>query len=104
MAAHVGIALSSHAQAFTPAADAVAQAKEIGALTRWLAISKGMLKAVQVGLLLSLLYNVLGVGLAAMGLLLPWFAAAFMPLSSLSVVALSVLLTRWWAKPHLSAR
>lgn len=93
-AASVGIALLAERSSFAPAADAVANRKNLVNLPLWLSMSKGTLKAVKIALRLSLVYNLIGVGMAAAGMLTPLFAAAFMPLSSLSVVALAVLITK----------
>lgn len=49
----------------------------------------------------AFIYNVIGLPLAALGILPPAFAAAAMALSSVSVVSNSVLLT-WW-KPNLES-
>jgi Cu+-exporting ATPase len=97
-AASIGIAVVAAGSGFAPAADAVAHRNHLIHLPEWLCVARGTLRSVRIALLLSLVYNVIGVGLAAAGLLTPLFAAAFMPLSSLSVVALAVILTQWQGK------
>jgi Cu+-exporting ATPase len=58
-----------------------------------LRFSKTALNIVKLSFLLSVVYNIMGVGWAASGQLSPVVAAIFMPLSTLSVVFFSVGLT-----------
>jgi len=52
-------------------------------------------KKIQQGLFWAFVYNVIGMPLAALGLLSPIVAGAVMALSSVSVVSNALLLRRW---------
>ncbi len=100
--ADVGIALSEQAHSFSPASDAILEADAFRLLPAFAAFSKKAVRIVGWSFLLSLLYNVLGIGWAASGQLSPVVAAIFMPLSSLSVVLFAVTLTGLAAKHHFA--
>ena len=58
-------------------------------------------RTIRQNLVWAFVYNVVGIPLAALGILSPVFAGAAMALSSVSVVTNSTLLARW--KPELDA-
>lgn len=97
-AATVSLALIERENGFSPSADCITKANNLKYLPEWVRFSKSTLSMVKIALGLSVIYNFVGVGLAVSGQLSPLFAAVFMPLSSLSVVALGVLLTDYQAK------
>jgi P-type Cu+ transporter len=94
----VGIALSEDIQAFSPSCDAILDANKFDQLGVYVGFSKTALNIVKISFLLSIIYNVLGIGWAVSGTLSPVVAAIFMPLSTLSVVFFSVGLTMLYAK------
>lgn len=100
-AATVSMALVDNRNSFSPNADILAQRELLPRLPQWLAFSQATLSMVKVGLALSVVYNIIGLTWAITGQLSPLLAAIFMPLSSMSVVALSVLLTDWQANKIL---
>ncbi len=94
--AHVGIAVADDVYQFSPASDAIIGAAELKLLPAFIKFSKAALKIVYIAILISLLYNVVGLSFAVTGHLSPLFAAVLMPLSSVSVVvftSLSVMLS-----------
>ncbi|MFT5886733.1 MAG: Cu+-exporting ATPase, partial [Arcticibacterium sp.] len=95
---NVGIAVSENTQAFTPASDGILDAKQFGNLPKFMSFSKKAVNIVKISFLLSLFYNFICVSWAVTGQLSPVLAAIFMPISSISVVLFSILLT------HLAAR
>lgn len=60
-----------------------------------IAVSRATYRKIQAGLFWAFIYNVLGMPLAAFGLLSPVIAGAAMALSSVSVVSNALLLRRW---------
>ncbi|OQX69073.1 MAG: hypothetical protein B6A08_07225 [Sorangiineae bacterium NIC37A_2] len=84
--AHVGVAVSGAAEASMLSADVYLANAGIGRVVELFEGARRALQTVRRGLLLSLGYNVVSVGLAAVGILGPLGAAVLMPLSSISVV------------------
>jgi len=66
-------------------------------------ISRRTVATIQRGLFWAFAYNVVGLPLAALGLLNPVAAGAAMALSSVSVVGNALLLRRWRAPTRSSA-
>jgi len=95
---NVGIAVSENTQAFTPASDGILEAKQFSKLPKFMSFSKRAINIVKISFLLSLVYNFICISWAVTGQLSPVLAAIFMPISSISVVLFSILLT------HLAAR
>ena len=60
-----------------------------------LRFSKGTVGIVRLSFLLSALYNLVGIAIAASGRLSPIVCAILMPLSSISVVAFASSATAW---------
>jgi len=96
--AKIGIALSEDVQAFSPSCDAILDANNFEKLPVYVNFSKTVLNIVKLSFLLSVVYNIFGVGWAVSGQLSPVLAAIFMPLSSLSVVLFAVGVTYLTAK------
>jgi len=96
--AEVGIAISDDVYSFSPASDAILDAKKFAKLDRYVNISKDSLNVVRVSFLLSLLYNTFGLYFAVQGQLTPLIAAILMPLSSITVVLFVTIMTNIIAK------
>jgi Cu+-exporting ATPase len=94
----VGMVLTEDVHAFFPACDVLADARNFNRLHDFIRFSRTSVDIVKVSFLLSMVYNTIGVGLAAAGQLSPVFAAIFMPLSSMSVVAFAVGMSSWYAQ------
>ena len=84
--ADVGIAVVENVSAFSPASDVIMSAEMVSQLDQVLRFSRHSARIVRLSFLLSSLYNVVGVSIAASGLLAPIVCAILMPLSSISVV------------------
>ncbi len=90
----VGVAVSEDIQAFSPACDAILEANRISALPKFLRFARMSRNVVLLCFAVSIVYNLVGISIAASGQLSPLFAAILMPLSSVSVLLLSVSGTR----------
>ncbi|TRX71341.1 heavy metal translocating P-type ATPase metal-binding domain-containing protein [Carboxylicivirga sp. M1479] len=94
--AQVGIAVADDVHQFSPSSDAIISASELMHLPKFIRFSRSALKIVYVAIIISFLYNVVGLSFAVSGRLSPLFAAILMPLSSVSVVvftSISVMLS-----------
>ena len=94
----VGVAVVESIGAFSPASDIIVCASVVPHLASVLKFSKGAVRIIRLSFVLSSLYNVVGVAIAAAGLLAPIVCAILMPLSSISVVAFACLTTAWWGR------
>ncbi len=86
-AAHVGVAVHGGAEACLRAADVFATRDGLGPVVDAARGSRRTLAAIRLGIGISLGYNLVGIALAALGILSPLVAAILMPLSSISVVS-----------------
>lgn len=96
--ANVGIALTQDEAQFSPASDAIADANALHKLDKFVTFARGAVSIVKWSFILSLVYNFAGLSVAVSGQLSPVFAAVFMPLSSISVVAFGVGFTALYAR------
>ena len=95
----VGIAVTDQTHLFTPASDGILEGSSIYVLDSLLAFaSKGKL-IITLIFILSILYNIVGMYFATRAQLSPMIAAILMPISSISIVSLSALLTYMYAAP-----
>jgi Cu+-exporting ATPase len=83
----VGVAVVERVGIFSPASDVILDAARVGELPGVLRFSGAVVRIVRVSFLLSSLYNLVGIGIAASGRLSPLVCAILMPLSSVTVVA-----------------
>ena len=91
--AQVGCAVAENSNTFSPACEAILQASEIGQLSRFLTLSKQTMRVIKMSFVLSLLYNCIGTLFAVTGHLEPVVAAILMPISSISIVLFTTLMT-----------
>lgn len=94
-AADVGFAVGSGTDVAIETADITLLHNSITGVVDAIQLSKATLSKVRQNLFFAFVYNVLGIPLAAMGLLSPVVAGAAMALSSVSVVSNALLLKRW---------
>ena len=91
---NVGIAVTDDVNAFSPACDAILEGNSLRRLPAFLGLSRAAVRIIQVSFSVSLLYNVAALGVAVQGSLSPVLAAILMPVSSVTVVALTMGLVR----------
>jgi Cu+-exporting ATPase len=89
----VGVAVVESIGAFSPASDVIMSADMVPRLHEVLRFAKSSVRVVRMSLLISALYNVVGISIAARGLLSPVVCAILMPVSSVTVVAFACGLT-----------
>ena len=89
----VGIAISENVNVFSPACDAILDASKFAQLNSYIQAAKKAMKIIKLSFILSLLYNVVGLYFAITGQLEPVIAAILMPLSSISIVSFTTLMT-----------
>jgi len=96
--ANVGIAVTDHSHLFTPASDAIIEGAMVPRLAQLIQyVKKGKLIIILL-FILSIIYNLVGMYFATRAALSPMIAAILMPISSISIVSLSALLTFSFAR------
>jgi Cu+-exporting ATPase len=97
---HVGMAVIEDEHHFLPASDVIIRAErlaDIDAILLFIRKSRNML-FVTFGV--SIVYNIIGLWYATQGALTPVVAAVLMPISTVSIVGLSFILSRYYAKRY----
>ncbi len=98
---HAGISLCEDQMHFFPPSDAVLKAGSLSLLPRFLHLSKKNEQGIKIAILISLLYNVVGLSFAIAGLLSPLVCAILMPISSLTVVLFTSSWSSYYAQKEL---
>jgi len=98
-AADVSFAIGTGADVAIEAADITLVRNDLGAVVDAIMLSRATLSKIRQNLFFAFAYNVLGIPLAAAGLLNPVIAGAAMAASSVSVVGNALLLRRWRPGP-----
>jgi P-type Cu+ transporter len=91
----VGVAITDRVSHFSPASDAILDAESFAKIPDFLAFAKDSRKIIKASFGLSFLYNIVGLSLAVQGLLSPVLCAILMPVSSISVVIFTTLVTNF---------
>lgn len=86
---NVGITLAEDINNFTPACDAILDARQLSKLPQLLALARWGRFVIRLAFAFSILYNVIGLSFAVQGLMHPMIAAILMPSSTLTIVLLS---------------
>ena len=94
-AADVSFAIGAGSDAAIEAADLTLIRSDLNGVADAIGLSAATLGKIRQNLFFAFIYNVLGIPLAALGLLNPVVAGAAMAMSSVSVVSNSLLLKRW---------
>lgn len=96
--ADVGVAVVERAGLFSPASDLILEGARVPQLGRILDFARRSERIVKLTFAISALYNVIGVSIAATGLLSPLICAILMPVSSVTVAGVA------WGATTLAAR
>jgi Cu+-exporting ATPase len=89
----VGVAVVDSIGAFSPASDVIMSANMVPRLHQILRFARSSVRVVRLSFLISAIYNVIGISIAARGMMSPVICAILMPLSSVTVVAFACGLT-----------
>nr|WP_299383119.1 heavy metal translocating P-type ATPase metal-binding domain-containing protein [Allomuricauda sp.] len=89
----VGIAVSEDVNVFSPACDGILDASHFNQLPIFMQLSKKSIQVIKLSFILSLCYNLVGLYFAVTGQLQPVIAAILMPLSSISIVLFTTVMT-----------
>jgi len=96
-AADVSFAMGAGSDAAIEAADMTLVRSDLDGVADAVLLSRATLGKIRQNLFFAFIYNILGIPLAALGMLNPVIAGAAMAMSSVSVVSNSLLLKRWRA-------
>ena len=96
-AADVSFAIGAGSDVAIEAADITLIRNDLMSVVDAISLSRATLRKIRQNLFFAFVYNMLGIPLAAIGLLNPVIAGAAMAMSSVSVVSNSLLLKRWKA-------
>jgi Cu+-exporting ATPase len=91
----VGVAVVEDIGVFSPASDVIMEAALVPKTHELLRYARTTVRIVRASFVVSTLYNVAGVAIAATGNLSPLVCAVLMPLSSVSVVVFACAMTGW---------
>jgi Cu+-exporting ATPase len=94
----VGIAVVDRVGTFSPASDVILESAQVARLFQILNQAKKTVRIVRWSFGISAVYNLVGVSIAAAGILSPLICAVLMPLSSLSVVLFACGMSNWAAR------
>ena len=103
-AADVSFAIGAGSDIAIEAADVTLIRSDLNAVVDAILLSRATLSKIRQNLFFAFAYNVLGIPLAAVGLLSPVIAGAAMAASSVSVVSNALLLRRWRPRSINSGR
>jgi len=95
---NAGIVISDDINNFSPACDAILDGQQFGRLGLLLDYCKKEKSVIYGSFIISILYNIVGLSYAVQGNLSPVIAAILMPVSSVSIVLYTTLVSGWFAR------
>ncbi|HVV54967.1 MAG TPA: heavy metal translocating P-type ATPase metal-binding domain-containing protein [Mucilaginibacter sp.] len=96
--ANIGVAITDNVNNFSPGSDAILDGRSLPKLPAFLKFSKDALRVVYISFIISLIYNLAGLGYAVSGNLSPLVAAILMPLSTITIISFTSIATHVAAK------
>jgi len=97
-----GISIVQNHFSFSPSCDAILESKSISKLNAFMQSAKDCKRLIQITFSYSVLYNVVGLSIAISAQLQPVVAAILMPSSSISIILISFLGTKYIEKKNFS--
>jgi Cu+-exporting ATPase len=94
----IGIAVVDRVGTFSPASDLILESAQVPRLFEILKLANKTVRIVRWSFGISAAYNLIGVSIAAAGILSPLICAVLMPLSSFSVVLFACGMSNWAAR------
>ena len=89
----VGIVVAENVNVFSPACDGILDASMFSKLPNFFSLSQKAVQIIKWSFILSFIYNIIGLAFAVSGNLSPVVAAILMPLSSISIVVFTTIMT-----------
>ncbi len=96
-AADIGLVVSQDVTGFSPACDALMDQDALRNLDKYIEFARASTKVIVAAFVISFAYNLTGLGFAVAGMLSPLVSAIIMPISSISVIVFTTLLTQFHA-------
>ncbi|MHB1179128.1 MAG: heavy metal translocating P-type ATPase, partial [Daejeonella sp.] len=93
----LGVAVTDNINNFSPACDAILSGNSSGRLPAFIGQAKDAVRTIKMSFAISASYNLIGVYFAVQGLLLPLLAAVLMPLSTITIIVFTSVITRYFA-------
>ena len=93
----LGVAVTDNINNFSPACDAILRGNSSGLLPAFISQAKDAVRTIKMSFAISASYNLIGVYFAVQGLLLPLIAAVLMPLSTITIIVFTSVITRYFA-------
>ena len=100
----VGISISDDINNFSPACDGILDAANFSKITSILKISKASSKIISGSFIIALLYNIVGLSFAIQGTLSPVIAAILMPVSSVTIILFTTVISNSIASLQISSK
>ncbi|MBL7932946.1 MAG: heavy metal translocating P-type ATPase metal-binding domain-containing protein [Bacteroidia bacterium] len=95
---NAGIVISDDINNFSPACDAILDGRQFSKLAKLLAYCRKEKSIIYGSFIISILYNIVGLSYAVQGELSPVIAAILMPVSSVSIVLYTTLMSSWFGR------
>lgn len=100
----LGVAVTDNINNFNPGCDAILEGRSLMKLKQFINQAKGAVSTVKASFAIATCYNLLGIYFAVQGKLAPLTAAVLMPLSTITIILFTSVLTKYFArKNHLIA-
>lgn len=94
----VGIALAEQHNSFSPASDVILAANKLKHIDTYIQFAHTTKRIIIMAFWISVIYNVIGLSIAMMGLLSPLTSAILMPVSNVTVILFTTLCTNGMAR------